>query len=196
MADYYAVIPATKGGDSSLSARDRAAAGRRQRAGKTGDRDSSFTNQRSKAVELLEEIIKQHPEKYQPYDLLAQVLDDQARSLQRDNRLEEAKAKFAKVGRELRAEPADQSRSCRHIHLRLAELLLGPLKDPERAVKFLAKPGGGFRARRRSFIILPSLCAKRNKLSEAVATFEEALHEAQLDEDDEIETRNSISITA
>src|SRR5207247_653514 len=56
-----------------------------------------LTNQRGKAVEMLEQIIKQHPEKYQPYDLLAQVLDDEARSLQRANRLAEAKAKFAKV---------------------------------------------------------------------------------------------------
>ena len=56
-----------------------------------------LTNQREKAVEMLEQIIKEHPEKYQSYDLLAQVLDDEARSLQRANRLEEAKAKFAKV---------------------------------------------------------------------------------------------------
>ena len=30
-----------------------------------------LTNQRAKAIEMLQEIIKQHPEKYQPYDLLA-----------------------------------------------------------------------------------------------------------------------------
>ena len=41
-----------------------------------------LTNQRSKAIELLQEIIKQRPDKYQPYDLLAQVLDDQARARQ------------------------------------------------------------------------------------------------------------------
>src|SRR5439155_496874 len=56
-----------------------------------------LTNQRNKAVEMLEQIIKQHPEKYQPYDLLAQVLDDEARSLQRAKRLDDAKAEFAKV---------------------------------------------------------------------------------------------------
>src|SRR5438034_4805163 len=43
-----------------------------------------LTNQRGKAVEMLEQIIKEHPDKYQPYDLLAQVLDDEARSLQRE----------------------------------------------------------------------------------------------------------------
>src|SRR5438132_212260 len=56
-----------------------------------------LTNQRAKAVEMLDEIIKQHPEKYQTYDLLAQVYDDQARSLQRAKRLDEAKAAFAKA---------------------------------------------------------------------------------------------------
>src|SRR5258707_12384685 len=56
-----------------------------------------LTNQRAKAVEMLEQLIKQHPEKYQPYDLLGQILDDEARSLQRAKRLDEAKAKFTKV---------------------------------------------------------------------------------------------------
>src|SRR6266699_3863120 len=40
-----------------------------------------LTNQRAKAVEMLEQIIKQHPEKYQPYDLLAQVLEGDAEAL-------------------------------------------------------------------------------------------------------------------
>src|SRR5438477_9537233 len=43
-----------------------------------------LTNQRDKAVEMLEQIIKEHPEKYQPYDLLAGLLDDAARSLERE----------------------------------------------------------------------------------------------------------------
>src|SRR5213075_1874989 len=97
-----------------------------------------LTNQRGKAVEMLEQIIKEHPEKYQPYDLLAQVLDDEARSLQRENRLDEAKGKFAKV-----AANYEQSLLINPDHagtyVRLAELLLGPLKDPERAVNFLAE---------------------------------------------------------
>src|SRR5207247_8849861 len=52
--------------------------------------DTGFilTNQRDKAVEMLEQIIKEHPEKYQPYDLLAQVLDEEARSLQSANHIE------------------------------------------------------------------------------------------------------------
>src|SRR5205085_3022420 len=49
------------------------------------------THQRAKAIQLLDEIIKQRPERYEAYDLLAQVLDDQARSLQRENKADEAK---------------------------------------------------------------------------------------------------------
>ncbi len=87
---------------------------------------------------MLEQIIKEHPEKYQPYDLLAQVLDEEARSLQRANRADEAKARFAKV-----AANYEQSLLINPNHagtyLRLAELFLGPLKDPQRALKFLAE---------------------------------------------------------
>ena len=143
-----------------------------------------LTNQRDKAVEMLEQIIKEHPEKYQPYDLLAQVLDEEARSLQRANRIEEAKAKFAKV-----AANYEQSLLINPNHagtyVRLAELLLGALRDPERAVKLLGEA-------RRRFPGAPEIVyylgiaqreAKQNQ--QAVATFEEALHEAQLEEDDD-----------
>src|SRR5213075_98480 len=144
-----------------------------------------LTNQRGKAVEMLEQIIKQHPEKYQPYDLLAQVLDEEARSLQRAKRLDDAKAEFAKV-----AANYEQSLLINPDHagtyLRLAELLLGPLKDPGRSVKILTE------ARRRFpgapeivyYLALAQREAKQNQ--QAVATFEEALHEAELDQDNEI----------
>src|SRR5947207_2703337 len=56
-----------------------------------------LTKQRAKAVEMLEQVIKEHPDKYQPYDLLAEVLDDDARSLQRANQIEQAKAEFTKA---------------------------------------------------------------------------------------------------
>src|SRR5438067_4063070 len=39
-----------------------------------------LTNQRARAVETLEAIIQEHPEKYQPYELLAQLHDDEARA--------------------------------------------------------------------------------------------------------------------
>src|SRR2546430_1993386 len=140
-----------------------------------------LTNQRGKAVEMLEQIIKEHPEKYQSYDLLAQVLEDEARSLQRANRLEEAKAKFAKVAanyeQSLLINPSHPS-----TYLHLAELLLGPLRDADRAVKLLTD------ARRRfpdapQIVYYQAIAQREAKQSQqAVATFEEALHEAQLDQ--------------
>src|SRR4029079_11330126 len=57
------------------------------------------THQRAKAIELLGEIIKQRPERYEAYDLLAQVLDDQARTLQRENKNAEANAWCTKAAR-------------------------------------------------------------------------------------------------
>jgi tetratricopeptide (TPR) repeat protein len=143
-----------------------------------------LTNKRDKAVEMLEQIIKEHPEKYQPYDLLAQVLDEEARSLQRANRIEEAKAKFTKV-----AANYEQSLLINPNHagtyVRLAELLLGTLKDADRAVKLLGE------ARRRfpgapEIVYYLAIAQREGKQSQqAVATFEEALHEAQLEEDDD-----------
>ena len=144
-----------------------------------------LTNQRGKAVEMLEQIIKQHPEKYQPYDLLAQVLDEEARSLQRANRLDEAKAQFAKV-----AANYEQSLLINPNHagtyLRLAELLLGPLKDPERAVKFLTEARRRFAGAPEIAYYLAIAQREAKQIQQAVATFEEALHEAELDQDDEI----------
>ena len=144
-----------------------------------------LTNQRGKAVEMLEQIIKEHPEKYQPYDLLAQVLDDEARSLQRENRLDEAKGKFAKV-----AANYEQSLLINPDHagtyVRLAELLLGPLKDPERAVNFLAEARRRFPGAPEIVYYLGIAQREAKQTQQAVATFEEALHEAELDQDDEI----------
>ena len=96
------------------------------------------TNQRERAIEMLQEIIKQTPEKYQPYDLLAQLLDDEGRALQRANQLEPAKAQFAKA-----AASYEQSLLINPNHaqtyLRLAELLLGPLRQAERAETMLTE---------------------------------------------------------
>jgi len=144
-----------------------------------------LTNQRGKAVEMLEQIIKQHPEKYQPYDLLAQVLDDEARSLQRANRADEAKAKFAKV-----AANYEQSLliNPNHIgtYLRLAEILLGPLKESERAVKMLADARHRFPGVPEIVYYLALAQREAKQTQQAVATFEEALHEAERDQDNEI----------
>jgi tetratricopeptide (TPR) repeat protein len=143
-----------------------------------------LTNQRDKAVEMLEQIIKEHPEKYQPYDLLAQVLDEEARSLQRANHIEEAKAKFAKV-----AANYEQSLLINPNHagtyVRLAELLLGALRDPDRAVKLLAEARRRFPGAPEIVYYLAIAQREAKQSQQAVATFEEALHEAQLEEEDD-----------
>jgi tetratricopeptide (TPR) repeat protein len=143
-----------------------------------------LTNQRDKAVEMLEQIIKEHPEKYQPYDLLAQVLDEEARSLQREKHFDEAKMKFAKV-----AANYEQSLLINPNHagtyVRLAELLLGPLRDPDRAAKLLAEARRRFPGAPEIVYYLAIAQREAKQSQQAVATFEEALHEAQIEEDDD-----------
>src|SRR5881394_3900253 len=143
-----------------------------------------LTNQRDKAIEMLEQIIKEHPEKYQTYDLLAQVLDEEARSLQRANRIEEAQAKFAKV-----AANYEQSLLINPNHpgtyVRLADLLLGVLRDPEHAVKLLGEARRRFPGAPEIVYYLGIAQREAKQSQQAVATFEEALHEAQLEEDDD-----------
>jgi tetratricopeptide (TPR) repeat protein len=137
-----------------------------------------LTNQRSRAVETLEAIIKEHPEKYQPYELLAQLHDDEARSLARANQADAANAEFKKA-----AANYEQSLLINPNHavtyLRLAELLLAPLKQSDRAVALLKD------ARRRypdapefAYYLAIALREAKNA-KESVITFEEALNEAQ-----------------
>jgi len=139
-----------------------------------------LTNQRAKAVEMLEEIIKQRPEKYQPYDLLAQIYDDQARALQRENKSEEAKAAFAKA-----AANYEQSLLINPDHavtyVRLAELLLGPLKNPERAVALLTDARRRFPDAPEMAYYLGVALREAKHPQQAVATFEEALRESELE---------------
>jgi tetratricopeptide (TPR) repeat protein len=134
---------------------------------------------------MLEQIIKEHPEKYQPYDLLAQVLDEEARSLQRANRTDEAKAKFAKV-----AANYEQSLLISPNHpgayLHLAELFLGPLKAADRAVKLLSEARRRFPGAPEIVYYLAIAQREAKQSQQAVATFEEAFHEAQLDQDDDV----------
>ena len=143
-----------------------------------------LTNQRGKAVEMLEQIIKEHPDKYQPYDLLAQVLDDEARSLQRAKRVDEANAAFRKV-----AANYEQSLLINPNHLgtylHLAELLLGPLKDADRAVGLLTEARRRFLGAPEIVYYLAIAQSEAKQTQQAVATFEEALHEAQLDQDND-----------
>lgn len=139
-----------------------------------------LTNQRNKAIEMLDEIIKQHPEKYQPYELLAQVLDDQGRAWQRENKLDDAAMAFNKA-----ATNYEQSLLVNPNHaityLRLAELLLGPVKNPERAVKVLTEARRRFPETAEMVYYLGVALREARHIQEAVITFEEALHEAELD---------------
>jgi tetratricopeptide (TPR) repeat protein len=139
-----------------------------------------LTNQRAKAVEMLEEIIGQHPEKYQPYDLLAQVFDDQARALQRENKGAEAKASFAKAAANYEQSLLiNPGRAITYV--RLAELLLGPVKDAERAVKLLNDARRHFPDAPEMAYYLAVALREAKHLQQAVATFEEALHETELE---------------
>jgi tetratricopeptide (TPR) repeat protein len=136
------------------------------------------TNQRAKAIEMLQEIIGQHPEKYQPYDLLGQLLDEDARALARANQTEPAKAEFAKA-----AANYEQSLLINPGHantcLRLAELLIGPLREGERAVTLLTEARQRF-ANAPAFTYYLALALREAKHpQQAVTTFEEALNEAQ-----------------
>lgn len=137
------------------------------------------THQRTKAIELLDEIIKQRPDRYEAYDLLAQVLDDQARSLQRENKTTEAKATFTKAA-------ANYEQSVlinpRHgiTYIRLAELLLGPLREPQRAVKVLRDARQRFPGVPDLVYYLALALREAKETQESVSTFEEALHESEL----------------
>lgn len=137
------------------------------------------THQRTKAIELLEEIIRQRPDRYEAYDLLAQVLDDQARSLQRENKANDAKALFAKAA-------ANYEQSVlinpRHgiTYIRLAELLLGPLREPQRAVKVLREARQRFPGVPDVVYYLALALREAKQTQESVTTFEEALHESEL----------------
>ncbi len=137
-----------------------------------------LTNQRDKAVEMLDAIIKEHPEKYQPYDLLAGLLDDSARALEREKKTDQAKAAFAKAAanyeQSLIINPRRPS-----PYLHLAELLLGPLKENERAVKVLSEARQHFPQTPEIVYYLGIAQREAKHFQEAVATFEEALHEAE-----------------
>ena len=147
-----------------------------------------LTNQRPKAVEMLEAIIKEHPEKYQPYDLLAQVLDDEGRSLERANQAEPAKAVFKKA-----AANYEQSLLINPGHvttcLRLAELLLGPVKDAERAVKILTEGRRRFPNTPEIVYYLALAQREAKHPQQAVATFEEARHEAEMEDSEIVNAR-------
>ena len=143
----------------------------------------AMTNQRDKAVKMLEEVIGQHPEKYQPYDLLAGLLDDSARDLERTNHREEAKAAFSKAAANYEQSVlVNPDRAAPYLHL--AEILIGPLKENERAIKVLSEARQRFSDAPEIVYYLGIAQREAKHTAQAVATFEEALHEAEVEGSD------------
>lgn len=137
-----------------------------------------LTNQRSRAIELLQKIIEDQPEKHQPYELLAQLLDDEGRALARANQSDAARSAFARAAANYEQSLLIRPNSARTC-LRLAELLIGPLKQSERAEKVLTEARGQFR-NAPEFTYYLAIAQRENKRAQqAVTTFEEALHEAE-----------------
>lgn len=147
-----------------------------------------LTNQRTKAIETLEQIIRDHPEKYQPYELLAQLHDDAGRALTREKKPDEAKVEFSKA-----AQNYEQSILTNPnrptTYLRLAELLLAPLRDQERAVTLLTEARRRFPATPEFSYYLGIALREAKRAKEAVVVFAEALNEAENAETDYLKPR-------
>ncbi|MBA3543146.1 MAG: tetratricopeptide repeat protein [Chthoniobacterales bacterium] len=137
-----------------------------------------LTNQRGKAIAMLQEIIQQHPEKYQPYELLGRVLEEDAKALLEEKKVDEARAEYAKA-----AAAYEQSllinaaQPDNYVHL--AELLLFNLRDNERAVKVLREARRHFPTAPQITYLLAVALREAKYAQESVATFEEAVHEAE-----------------
>jgi tetratricopeptide (TPR) repeat protein len=137
-----------------------------------------LTNQRGKAIEMLREIIKLHPERYQPYDLLAQLLDESARAFERANQPEQARAEFSKAAANYEQSLLINPNRA-NTYLRLAELLIAPLKESERAVKILTEARRRFPSAPEFTYFLAIALREAKQPQQAVVVFEEALNEAQ-----------------
>src|SRR5437763_1707595 len=133
-------------------------------------------------IARLEELIKKQPDKYQPYELLAQLLDEAGRAFERANESEQAKAQFAKAAanyeQSLLINPARAN-----TYLRLAELLIVPLKNSERATKVLNDARQRFPGVPEFTYFLAIALREAKHPQQAVTVFEEALNEAQLAND-------------
>ena len=148
----------------------------------------ALTNQRDKAIEMLEEIIRQEPTKYQPYDLLAQLFDEGARALERANQSEQARALFAKAAanyeQSLLINPGRAN-----TYLRLAELLIVPMKDSARAASVLTEARQRFPGAPEFTYFLAIAQREAKQPQKAVVTFEEAVNEAQVSNDEVLNAR-------
>jgi tetratricopeptide (TPR) repeat protein len=147
-----------------------------------------LTNQRDKAIAMLEEIIRKQPAKYQPYELLAQLFDEAGRALERANQSDQAKAQFTKAAanyeQSLLINPTRAN-----TYLRLAELLIVPLKDSERASRFLTEARQRFPGVPEFTYFLGIAQREAKHPQQSVITFEEAVNEAQLSNDEVLNAR-------
>ncbi|HYJ06728.1 MAG TPA: tetratricopeptide repeat protein [Chthoniobacterales bacterium] len=147
-----------------------------------------LTNQRDKAIAMLQEIIEKQPTKYQPYDLLAQLFDEAARALERAQQSEQARALFAKAAanyeQSLLINPGRAN-----TYLRLAELLIVPMKDSPRAVNVLTEARQRFPGAPEFTYFLAIALRESKQPQKAVITFEEALNEAQMSNDEVLNAR-------
>ncbi len=139
-----------------------------------------MTNQRVKAIDLLEKIIADAPQKYQPYELLAQLQDEEGRNLLRANEEKAAQAEFSKASanyeQSLLINPGRAQ-----TYLRVAEILLGPLRESVRAEKILLEGRQRF-PNAPEFTYFLAIAQRESKhAQQAVVTFEEALNEAEQD---------------
>ena len=147
-----------------------------------------LTNQRDKAIEMLQAIIEKQPTKYQPYDLLAQLLDEAARALERANQSEQARPLFAKAAANYEQSLLINPERA-NTYLRLAELLIVPLKDSARAVKVLTEARERFPGAPEFTYFLAIALREAKQAQKAVIVFEEAVNEAQVSNDEVLNAR-------
>jgi tetratricopeptide (TPR) repeat protein len=148
----------------------------------------ALTNQRDKAIEMLQAIIEKEPTKYQPYDLLAQLFDEGARALERANQSEQARALFAKAAANYEQSLLINPERA-NTYLRLAELLIVPMKDSVRAVKVLTEARQRFPGAPEFTYFLAIALREAKQAQKAVIVFEEAVNEAQVSNDEVLNAR-------
>lgn len=137
-----------------------------------------LTNQRGKAIGMLQEIIQQHPEKYQPYELLGRVLEEDAKALAQARKLDEAKAAYSRAAANFEQSLLiNAAQPDNYVHL--AELLLGRLRDPDRAVRVLQEARRHYPTAPQITYLLAIALREAKQSQAALTTFEEALHEAE-----------------
>ncbi len=137
-----------------------------------------LTNQWPQAIQILQEIVAAHPEKWQAYELMAGVYEDEARSFDRNNQPEKAKADFAKAAQNYEQSVLIYPNRPTN-YLRLAELLLGKLRENERAVRILREARRRFPDAPEMAYYLAIALRESKQTQAAVTTFEEALREAE-----------------